>query len=62
MKDPRSESLVTVTEAKSMLRIGTTSLYAMLKRGDLDGVLLGPRMRRIKKSSVDRLIQHGVKA
>jgi len=54
------ESLCTIREACDALRIRTTKCYELLNSGALEGVLLGSRSRRIKRSSVDRLIQRGV--
>ena len=54
-----SESLLSVPEVREILKIGNTKTWALIKSGDLEAVRLGARCTRVKRSSVDRLIQNG---
>ena len=53
------EELRTISEACAALRIGQTKCWEMIRAGVLQAVRLGSRSTRIKKSSIDQIIQHG---
>lgn len=57
-----TDHLHSVPETCATLRIGTTKCYELINQGLLEVVRLGGRCTRIKKSSIDRLIQNGVSA
>lgn len=48
-------ALMTVAEVQRELRLGCTSVYRMLKSGELDSVRIGSA-RRITRASVERVI------
>jgi excisionase family DNA binding protein len=55
-----ADHLHSVPETCATLQIGPTKCYELIKQGALEAVRLGGRCTRIKKSSIDRLIQNGV--
>lgn len=55
------DSLCTIPEACNALRIRTTKCFELINDGLLEVVRLGSRSTRIKKSSLDRLIQRGIR-
>lgn len=57
-----SDALYTVREVCAMLSIGNTKCWELIGNGQLKAVRLGGRCTRIRRSSVDRLIQCGVGA
>lgn len=57
-----ADHLHSISETCATLRIGTTKCYELINQGALEAVRLGGRCTRIKKSSIDRLIQNGVSA
>jgi excisionase family DNA binding protein len=59
-KQQRPERLVTVREAEEQLGIRTTTAYKFIKDGVLEVVRFSPRCTRVKQSSIDRLIEHGL--
>lgn len=54
------DTLHTIPETCAALNVGATKCWELIKKGELEVVRLGNRCTRIKKSSVDRLIQNGV--
>ncbi|MGH8578757.1 MAG: helix-turn-helix transcriptional regulator [Gammaproteobacteria bacterium] len=54
------DSLHTIPEICAALSIGATKCWELIKKDELEVVRLGNRCTRIKKSSLDRLIQNGV--
>lgn len=58
MTDERTErtQLYRVSEAAELLGIGRTSVYALLKSGELRSVRVG-RSRRITSADLDRFIR-----
>ena len=59
---PGADHLHSISETCATLHIGTTKCYELINQGVLEAVRLGGRCTRIKKSSIDRLIQNGVSA
>ena len=55
-----AESLHSVHEACATLNIGATKCWELIGKGALEVVRLGNRCTRIRKSSIDRLIENGV--
>ena len=55
-----ADHLHSIPETCATLGIGTTKCYELISQGILEAVRLGGRCTRIKKSSIDRLIQNGV--
>jgi excisionase family DNA binding protein len=55
-----SDALYSVPEACATLGIGATKCWALISQGHLSVLRLGTRCTRIKKSSIDRLMQTGV--
>jgi predicted DNA-binding transcriptional regulator AlpA len=55
-----TDRLVSIPDTCATLYIGTTKCYGLINQGVLEVVRLGGRCTRIKKSSIDRLIQNGV--
>lgn len=53
---PVDAALLTVTDAASTLRVGRTTIYTLISRGDLDALKIGSATR-ITRASVARLIQ-----
>lgn len=56
------DALCSVQEVCATLRIGSTKCWELISQGQLSIVRLGARCTRIRRSSVDRLIQLGVSA
>lgn len=55
-----ADSLHSVREACSILSIGPTKCWELMSQGALEVVRLGARCTRIKRSSIDALIENGV--
>lgn len=55
--DKERRVLLTVEQAAECLGIGRTSVYALLKAGQLHSVRLG-RLRRIPMESIDAYVAH----
>jgi predicted DNA-binding transcriptional regulator AlpA len=55
-----TDQLTSIPDACAILSIGHTKCWELIGEGALDVVRLGARCTRIKKSSIDRLVQHGV--
>jgi predicted DNA-binding transcriptional regulator AlpA len=55
-----SDRLHSIPETCATLGIGPTKCWELINQGRLAVVRLGSRCTRIKKSSIDRLIQNGV--
>jgi excisionase family DNA binding protein len=55
-----ADALHSVREACATLNIGATKCWELIGKGALEVVRLGNRCTRIRKSSIDRLIEHGV--
>lgn len=53
------DSLLSPRDVCRILRIGRTKFWDLIGSGVLDVVRLGNRCTRVKRSSVDRLIQRG---
>ena len=56
-----ADSLHSVREACTTLKIGATKCWELIGNGALEVVRLGNRCTRIRKSSIDRLIENGVR-
>jgi len=52
--------LLKVEEAMDVLRIGRTKFYALVKTGQIEVVRFGLRTTRVKSSSLERLLTHGI--
>lgn len=52
--------LHTIRETCATLSVGATKCWELIGMGQLEAVRLGGRCTRVKKSSIDRLIQNGV--
>lgn len=52
--------VLTITESCLLLKVGTTKLRELISSGSLDVVRLGYRTVRIKRSSIDRLLENGL--
>jgi len=52
--------LLKVEEAMAVLRIGRTKFYALVKTGQIEVVRFGLRTTRVKSSSLERLLTHGI--
>lgn len=50
------QALLTTTEAARVLRIGKTSLYELVKRGDLAKVKIGTKTVRIPRAEIERYL------
>lgn len=57
-----ADHLHSIPETCATLGIGTTKCYELINKGLLEAVRLGGRCTRIRKSSIDRLINNGVAA
>lgn len=57
-----TDHLHSIQETCATLGIGTTKCYELINQGLLEAVRLGGRCTRIRKSSIDRLINNGVAA
>jgi excisionase family DNA binding protein len=49
--------LLTPEEAGERLRVGRTEIFRMLRRGDLESVLIGERRRRIPVDALETYIR-----
>jgi excisionase family DNA binding protein len=56
-----TDALHSIPEACATLGIGPTKCWALISQGELSVVRLGARCTRIRKSSIDRLIQQGLR-
>lgn len=56
------DALHTIRETCATLSVGATKCWELIGSGQLEAVRLGGRCTRVKKSSIDRLIQNGVAA
>jgi hypothetical protein len=56
------DALHTIRDTCVMLSVGATKCWELIGTGQLEAVRLGGRCTRVKKSSIDRLIQNGVAA
>jgi excisionase family DNA binding protein len=54
-----ADRLHSIPEACATLGIGPTKCWELISQGQLSAVRLGGRCTRIRKSSIDRLIQNG---
>ena len=57
-----NDALHTIKETCATLSVGATKCWELISTGQLEAVRLGGRCTRVKKSSIDRLIQNGVSA
>ena len=57
-----SDALHTIRETCATLSVGATKCWELIGTGQLEAVRLGGRCTRVRKSSIDRLIQNGVAA
>jgi excisionase family DNA binding protein len=57
---PGADPLYSIPEACATLNIGSTKCWELIGMGVLEAVRLGNRCTRIRKSSIDRLIQNGI--
>lgn len=55
-----ADALHSIREACATLNIGATKCWELIGNGALEVVRLGNRCTRIRKSSIDRLIENGV--
>jgi excisionase family DNA binding protein len=55
-----ADRLHSIREACATLGIGPTKCWELISQGQLSAVRLGGRCTRIRKSSIDRLMQNGV--
>jgi excisionase family DNA binding protein len=53
------DPLLTVEEAAERFKFSTATIRRLLRDGDLEGVKLGKRQWRVKKSVLDQFIQRG---
>ena len=58
---PGADQLHSIRETCETLNIGATKCWELISKGLLKAVRLGNRCTRIPKSSIDRLIENGVK-
>lgn len=56
---PGSDALHTIREACATLGIGHTKCWDLIGKGELRVVRFGNRCTRVKRSSIDALIQNG---
>jgi len=56
-----TDALHSVRETCATLDIGATKCWELIGKGVLEVVRLGNRCTKIKRSSIDRLIENGVK-
>ncbi len=58
-REPASSDplLLTPEEAAEMLRVGRTTIYALMKAGDLDGIHIG-RSCRLSRAELERYVRH----
>lgn len=56
------DALHTIRETCATLSVGATKCWELISTGQLEVVRLGGRCTRVRKSSIDRLIQNGVAA
>mgnify|MGYP000379435121 CR=1 FL=1 len=56
-----TDQLHSVKEACATLKIGSTKCWELIGKGALEVVRLGNRCTRIRRSSIDRLIENGVR-
>lgn len=62
--DPRNlvaDGLLTIREAAAFLRVGRSTIYAMMDSGELPFAKLGRRSRRIPRRAVVELAAAGVR-
>ena len=57
---PDADPLYSIPEVCSTLNIGPTKVWELIRKDLLKAVRLGNRCTRVPKSSVVRLIEHGV--
>lgn len=53
----RERLLLTPEEAAEMLRVGRTTIYALMKAGDLHGIHIG-RSCRLSRAELERYVSH----
>lgn len=58
-RDPLSSDrlLLTPEEAAGVLRVGRTTIYALMKAGDLHGIHIG-RSCRLSRAELERYVRH----
>jgi excisionase family DNA binding protein len=56
-----ADRLLRVEQARERLQVSRAKLYELLRSGQLQSVMLGPRSRRIIEASLDDLIARRVK-
>ena len=58
-RDPVSSDrlLLTPEEAAEVLRVGRTTIYALMKAGDLHGIHIG-RSCRLSRAELERYVRH----
>jgi excisionase family DNA binding protein len=56
-----ADALCSVQEVCATLSIGPTKCWELISQGQLSVVRLGARCTRIRKSSMERLIQNGLR-
>ena len=54
------DPLLTVEEAAEAFKFSTATIRRLLRDGDLEGVKLGKRQWRIRKSALDSFLKRGV--
>lgn len=54
------ETLHTISETCAALNVGPTKAWSLIKEGRLEVVRLGTRCTRVKKSSIERLLQGAI--
>jgi excisionase family DNA binding protein len=55
-----ADPLLTVGEAAEAFKFSTATIRRLLRDGDLEGVKLGKRQWRVRKSALDRFVNQGV--
>jgi len=50
------DQLLTVAQTREYLQVSRTTVYQLIRSGELKSILLGSRIRRVLGSSVDELI------
>jgi excisionase family DNA binding protein len=55
-------ALVTVEEAATFLSIGRSTMFELLKRGEIPSLTIGPRQRRVRVVDLDDFVARRLEA
>jgi hypothetical protein len=56
---PGGDFLLSISDTCAVLKIGRTKCWSLIGTGSLEVVRLGNRCTRVRRSSIDRLIDNG---